>query len=280
MGRVDQKGFEMGVPNEWQRRHTVVSLLLVAAFIGLAIWAATSDSFLTNASGRLPVWSFIGLAVVLTIFIFLMGWAITGKAGGALIDPRKGRMSLSQLQILAWTVLIVAAYLNAFVVNVSAGRPDPLSVQMPGELLIAMGISITGLVGAKLVLGFKLDEHGNAVEDANGKAKLERQAPTEKEKEKDERSAIFKARRAQWRDIFSGDDNAGAHSLNLGKVQLFYITIALVVGYGIAVAKEFAKAKTGIPGTRGIDGLPKVDEAFVALLALSHAGYLTTKAAA
>jgi hypothetical protein len=47
-----------------------------------------------------------------------------------------------------------------------------------------------------------------------------------------------------------------------------------VLGYGIAVANLF----TGVDVHTAVTALPGIDEAFVALLAISHAGYLTTKA--
>ena len=68
---------------------------------------------------------------------------------------------------------------------------------------------------------------------------------------------------------------AGSSYLDLGKIQLFYVTVALVLGYGIAVANLF----TGVDVQGGVTALPEIDQAFVALLAISHVGYLTTKAA-
>jgi hypothetical protein len=243
---------------QWQLWHTLASLAILALIIGLAIWAATSKTLLKDVDGRLPVWTFLALVALLLGFAVLVGWGTTGHVGGLLMDPTKGRrMSLSRLQVLAWTFLVLAAYLNAFIVNIAGGFPNPLDVDIPGELLIAMGISIGSLAGAKVVLAVKESKNGATLPDdplANP-------------------SAVVKSPFAQWSDLFQGDTKETAGTLDLGKVQLFYITIALVLGYAIVVATGFAHV------THKIESLPKLDEAFVALLAISHAGYLTTKAA-
>ena len=56
-------------------------------------------------------------------------------------------------------------------------------------------------------------------------------------------------------------------------MQLFYITAALLIGYALVVADSFASA----PAT-GIQTLPVFYQAFLILLGISHAGYLTNKA--
>jgi hypothetical protein len=256
--------------------YTAVSLAIVAAIVALAIWAATSSTLVTDLNGRLPLWTFLGLGALLALFTIVTGWAITGEVGGALIDPRKGRMSLSRLQVLAWTILVLSAYLNAFVVNIAAGRHDPLDVAIPGELLIAMGISLASLTGAQAVLGYKQSVHGTSVQTPELGVDLVPGAEVRTATEEDVRASVLKGRRARWRDVFMGDSAEASDSLDLGKVQMFYITVALVVGYGIAVATAFTPIKVGADG--GIATLPALNQAFVALLGLSHAGYLTAKA--
>lgn len=235
-------------PAHWKLWHTLVSLVILALLIGFAIWGATSKTLLSADHGKLPVWTFLGIAALLLLFAALVGWGITGHVGGLLMDPTKGqRMSLSRLQALAWTFLVIAAYLNAFIVNIAGNFQNPLDVAIPGELLVAMGISLGSLAGAKVVLAVKNS-----------------QSPTE--------STVYKSPTPRWSDLFQGDTVDTAGSLDLGKIQMFYITIALVLGYGIVVAAKFAHVEGGI------STLPPLDSAFVALLAISHAGYLTTKA--
>lgn len=251
---------------KWESWHGLVALAVVALFISLGIWAAASKSLVTS-SAHLACWTFVALAALLTTFVVVVGWGITGRVGGALIDPKKGRMSLSRLQVMLWTILVLSAYFNAFAVNVAAGKDNPLTVAIPGELLIAMGISISSLIGTGIVLTYKAAQAPvapppdvQAEFDARGVAT----APE---------GRVLYANDAWWRDIFQGDTTETGAYLDLGKIQMFYITIALVLGYGIAVGSMFSGVTT-----QGVTSLPDLDQAFVALLAISHAGYLTTKA--
>jgi hypothetical protein len=242
-------------------------MAIVAALVAVAIWAATSHALVRDLDGHTPVYTFLALAALLAIFTLLIGWTVTGSLGGALVDPKKGRYSLSRLQMISWTILVLAAYLNAFVANIAAGRTDPLNVAIPGQLLAAMGISIGGLVGTHLVLGYKRDKNG-VISATDGNAVL---VP-----EDSNPSAVVQASTTSIGDIFKGDTAEGSASLDLGKIQLFFVTVVLVIGYGIWVAAQFAHLHVGPGG--GVASLPKIDQSFVALLALSHGGYLTTKA--
>jgi hypothetical protein len=256
-------------PSHSSRRTATVAvcLLLVGAVVALAVWAARTPSLIVDLDGRIPVWTFLALATTLLAFTLLLGWAITGALAGALIDPKKGRFSLSRLQMISWTVLILAAYLNAFIVNIAAGRANPIEVAIPGQLLAAMGISIGGLVGTQLILGYKQDKNGVIQSTDANTVLLDKDTPN---------AALVKASKTDVSDFFKGDTAQTSGSLDLGKIQLFFVTLVLVLGYAIALADLFAHLKTGSGG--GVGSLPKIDQAFVGLLALSHGGYLTTKA--
>lgn len=246
---------------QWRLWHTLVSLAILALLVALGIWAGTSKTLLHDLNGRLPVWTFLAVAALLLAFAVVVGWGLSGHPAGFLMDPKKGgRMSLAQLQALAWTFLVIAAYFNSFIVNL-AGDFDspPLNVAIPGELLVAMGISIGSLASQKVVLALKEDKNGVHTPDQP----LATANP----------SAVYKSPSPQWSDLFRGDTVETAGSLDLGKMQMFFITVALVLGYAIVVATGFAHVSAHI------DSLPSLDQGFVALLAISHAGYLTTKAA-
>jgi K+-sensing histidine kinase KdpD len=254
---------------QWKWWHTLSAVAIVAVIVALAVFASTSDS-LAHGKDNLPLWIFLVIAALLIGFIVLVGWGITGIAAGALIDPKKGRMSLSRLQLVLWTVLIIAAFLTAFLVNIAKNAASPLSVAIPGELLVAMGISITSLAGTGVVLNVKRNQPSNGMPD-DVKTMLEaRDVPVA-----DDTTGVIKLEKASFRDVFEGDTPQSATYLDLGKIQMFYITIALVLGYGIAVGAVFSS----FDGSADITSLPSIDEGFVALLGISHAGYLTTKAA-
>ena len=72
----------------------------------------------------------MALLVALTA---LIGRGVTGHWRGALIDERN-RLSLSRVQVLVWTVLVLSGFLIAASVNVRARKPDPLAIDIPTEL--------------------------------------------------------------------------------------------------------------------------------------------------
>jgi hypothetical protein len=76
---------------------------------------------------------------------------------------------------------------------------------------------------------------------------------------------------AQWTDLFMGEEAGNAAWLDLGKVQMFFFTIILAFAYAVNLGELFQDA--GI-----INEFPTFDDGMVALLGISHAGYLTNKA--
>ncbi len=120
----------------------------------------------------------------------------------------------------------------------------PLSVQIPSEVWLLLGISTTSLVASPLIKGQKQD-------------------------------VIVKnesVREAKLGDLFKGEDNSNINLLDLGKVQLLYFTVIVIGAYMIAVANMFLHTNNAIAS------LPALDGGVVALLGVSHAGYLGNKA--
>jgi hypothetical protein len=77
---------------------------------------------------------------------------------------------------------------------------------------------------------------------------------------------------ARLADLFQGDEVGNAAHLDLGKVQMFFFTLVLVLTYTAALVLMFTDASTAITG------LPPVDQGMVALLGISHAGFLANNA--
>ena len=237
----------MGKPN----RHVFIGFVVVLAIIALFIWSV-AGGYEPASDNEPALWIWLGLLGLMLVFLVLVGHGMKGLFGGILVDERN-RMSLSRLQMSLWTVLVLSAYLTAFLANIADERPNPLDVTIPKELWLAMGISITSLVGSKLV----------TAEDPA----VERRAPEE--------PGPRRTAPARWSDLFAGDFKQDAQFVDLTKVQMFFFTLVLVLGYAAAVGHEFVE----IGGRdEGIGALPKLDEAFVILLGISHAGYLTRKA--
>lgn len=267
MPRTDRK---RALGTFWRHWPPYAGLAIGAAIVLVGIWSASSDGLVTaKPSYHLTNWLYLGLAASFAALFLIVGKEVTGYWSGVLVDPTKNRMSLSQLQVFAWTVLFISSWSTAVFINFSKDNAnndnaiDPLGVAVPGELLVLMGITATGLVGTKLVLNQKADANGLMPEE---------DVPANAAPVGQLRHAVMNAQRPQWRDLFQGDTVNAAGHLDLGKVQLFYITFTLLIGYGLVVADSFAN----IPAT-GITTLPTFNEAFLVLLGISHAGYLTNK---
>ena len=74
----------------------------VVALTGFFVWMAVWLPF-----GLFASWVVVMSA--LTVFTLIVGHGVTGAWKGALVDDRL-RMSLSRLQMLAWTVIVVSAF--------------------------------------------------------------------------------------------------------------------------------------------------------------------------
>jgi hypothetical protein len=120
----------------------------------------------------------------------------------------------------------------------------PLSVQIPSEVWILLGISTTSLVAAPLIKSQKSETI------------VKNQSVSE----------------ARISDLFQGEEVNNFNLLDLGKVQLIYFTLIVIGAYMIAVASLFLRTQNAI------SALPALDGGVVAMLGVSHAGYLGNKA--
>ena len=118
----------------------LVAILALIAWLGWQI----------DTSDRTITW--IQILTLMTVFAVVVGRGITGHWRGILID-RRNKMSLSRLQLLVWTLLILSAIVTAVFSNVSLGWGSPLEIDIPSQLWTLMGISTAATVGSAAVLG-------------------------------------------------------------------------------------------------------------------------------
>jgi len=72
-------------------------------------------------------------------------------------------------------------------------------------------------------------------------------------------------------NMFTGDEVGNRRALDMGKVQMFFFTILVVLAYGMSLGGLF------LTTTGQIDAFPTLSESILVLLAISHAGYLAYK---
>jgi hypothetical protein len=219
-------------------------------------------------------WITIVLTMVL-YFLFLGRW-ISGRPLGVLVNERN-LMSLSRFQLVAWTILLLSAFLSIALKRLHALSSNPaalpLNVSMDWRLWALMGISATSLVGSPLILSTKTTQVPTA--KTVDKAAVSLSESPEKIQENSQGTLYSNPHisDASLTDMFQGDEIGNTAYVDVSKVQMFYFTIIAVVTYSYALYTGM----TNIYPQKGFM-MPVPSDALVALLAISHAAYLTSKA--
>jgi hypothetical protein len=207
------------------------------------------------------VWPWIGTAVTMFAFFGLLGWIIKKKPLGILVDFRH-RVSLSQLQVIVWTVLITSAVL---VYGVSVGTTN---IYLAPEIWALLGVTLGSAAGSVIVKGTKAGKDPDPLRTSQA-GNPRRMGVL----------AVDVARKPQLADMFSGEELDDEKYVDIGKVQMFFFTIALVIMYcGALWDHNFTDVPDGVSPQYDAY-FPILSSAMVALLGISHTGYLTIKAA-
>jgi hypothetical protein len=185
-----------------------------------------------------------------------MEWGRRNKEGyqhwsGILVDSRN-RYSLTRLQIVLWTILVLsllaAVFLTRHFAGVSYGEEhNSMSIVLPGELLTLMGIAV-GSTALSTVIKLNKDQ-------------------TRKEKIRTNPD------RPNWMDLITVEEGAKAY-IDPGKFQNLWITVLAVGAYCAMSAQHVANTP---PSTVNQFTLPGVDGTLLNLLLISHAGYIALK---
>lgn len=261
-------------PN-WRGWHTA-GLFVTLLFIGII-------GFTIPVGNILWIWLFTLLFLV--IFSMIAGSGITGRWLGWMIDEEY-TMSLSRLQMFLWTVVVLSGFITAVFVNIRTGHyDDALNIAIPEQLWLAMGISTTSLVGSPLILNTKRGNQPNknattitltqrgllndsTNDDATNQA-IKDHSSGQLYKNTDPKEANFS-------DLVRGEETSNANTLDLTRLQNLFFTLILVGSYTVALGSYLA-TQAAIPSFP-LKQFPQLGDSSVALLAISHAGYLIAKA--
>ena len=243
--------------------YTGAAILCVAAIPIVGWWGVSQHSYR-------PAW--LGIAVLMAVFVAIAGKGIIGRWHGVLINERNV-MSLARFQMVAWTLVMVSAYLMAAFYNIYIGVDEPLAIGVPKELWLAMGISTTSLVGTPLLLAPKKNKETDEAKLAATQLELARAGQTGGDKPDGQLLGNSDPLMARWGDMVTGDEIGNGAHVDLAKVQMLFFTVAIVAAYAFALWRTFKYAQPD-----GITDFPALDDSTVALLGISHAGYLTNKA--
>lgn len=215
--------------------------------------------------------AWIQILVLMTVFSIVVGKAITGHWRGILID-RRNKMSLSRLQIIVWTLVVLSAIVAAVLSNVAFGWESPLEIDIPSQLWTLMGITTAAAVASPAILTSVGSKKVNTTQ-RDQVAKSLAQADAIKVDKNNESIVLMNMSPddARWADLLKGDEVGNAEHVDVGKLQMFFFTFILAVGYGAAIAAMFNSSSP-------ITALPPVDQGMNVLLGISQTGYLASKA--
>ena len=216
--------------------------------------------------------AWLAVAFCMIAFLFFLGRWISGRPLGVLINERN-LISLSRFQMVSWTVLLLSAFFAIAIARLRASSTAPLNVMMDWRLWALMGISATSLVGSPLILSSKLSDAPEAKTIHKTAKALNEPAAEIQANSQGTLYSNAKTSDASLTDMFQGDEVGNTAYVDLSKVQMFYFTIIAVVAYACALYSS-------MPGMLAPDKATMLvpSDALVALLGISHAAYLTSKA--
>ena len=249
---------------------------MLGGIAGFGIFFAASNPFV----------AWLGTMALMAVLVISAGRNITKFYFGCLID-RDNRYSLSRLQTILWTLMILSAYLTAVFINIRAGASDALAIAIPQELWVLMGISTASLLGSPLITNQKRDaeKKEDDAEKAAPKKPAKKKAQNAGEEEavpaepkvKFDGEVAMKTdpKLATWSDLFKGVTKDSQAYLDISRIQMFFFTFILIVAYGYYLGQMFLNYGEG---SEPIDSLPAISAGMLALLGISHSAYLGNKA--
>jgi hypothetical protein len=259
MSTVLQPAFEVPAP---ARRSSGLTTVTTLVLIG---GAAACSIFLPFG------WNWVGCLAAMFVFFLSLGSWISGRPMGILVSERN-LMSLSRFQLVLWTLLVISAYSTMCLVRTRAGLQDALNVPIDWRLWAVMGISTASLVGTPLLLDSKKRQDPSPA-TLNKTAAVLNEPPASIDSN---RSGTLYSNPspadARLTDIFQGDEVGNTAYVDVAKLQMFFFTLVIAGSY----AYQIFHAMFGAPKDLSMPGL---SEGAIALLGISHAGYLAGKTA-
>ncbi|MCC7182316.1 MAG: hypothetical protein IT509_01935 [Rhodocyclaceae bacterium] len=223
-----------------------------------------------------PLLAWLLTLALLVVFTALCGQATSGRLSGALIDDRNV-MSLARFQMMLWTLLVLSGFVSAALIRVFNGVDNPLAIPIQGELWTLMGISTASLVGSPLLLGNKATQSPDDKEAKRSFELLKRQGDSEQTLDKKGLLVVnTDPSKARFSDMFTGEEVANAAQIDVSRMQMLLFTMVTVIAFAAKLGAEFVRIGAGA-GTGAEFSMPYLDASMLALIGISHGGYLVAK---
>jgi len=249
------------MPSRWTRPLSLLVLLLILlAFLYLTY----------HVQDILQTWHV--LLAIGTALVLWIGKLVTGRLFGAFIDDRNV-VSLSRVQMLSWSALVLSAFLAAVLWNSHLGSSQPIDlIRMDGRLWMLLGISTTSLVASPLILHAKKGLNPDA---GDFQRTLEMLPAAEGAANQGLLFANRTIGQATWKDLFTGEETGNAGHLDLSRVQMLFFTLVSLIVYWVSLRSAFLHAQEA---KTLMGAFPEVSEGLLWLIGISHGGYLAMKA--
>ncbi|KOV85329.1 hypothetical protein [Nocardia sp. NRRL S-836] len=190
--------------------------------------------------------------VVSALVIVLLAVVVPRLLGAQhVLRDARGRYSLSRLQVLLWTVVLLSLVSGMAYGRFAAGQVDVAGFALPGQVLTLLSIVIGSAVAAAAIKVVKSTVRPDCV-------------------------AAHPAGRGRGRfmEMLTVEEGVSAgRSIDLSKFQNFLVTVLLLLAY----TAQAVAALRAVDNPAGIGGLPAFSDTLLVLLAVSHAGYLLGK---
>jgi hypothetical protein len=258
------------------------------------VWGAVDVG--RSASLVAPLLLSYGAIVVL---ILAGGLATRGTWFGALVDKRN-RVSLSRVQMLCWTIVLLGGYVVIATFNIallgsdirdlslSAGAGNEAAQATLADFVgffpnldpalwavLGLTVAVSPFISQKILNQKPREGEPAGVDTQRVQSRsLVQGGPL------DTRDSPADSR---WSDLITGEEEANAHQVNVSRLQYLVITFLLLGSYLILLLRYLGS----LDGTQILiashdhvpvfPSMPPVDGTFLGLLVLSHGSYLAFK---
>ncbi|MHA2090093.1 MAG: hypothetical protein ACW98K_04470 [Candidatus Kariarchaeaceae archaeon] len=195
---------------------------------------------------ELQIIAFFFTILVLVLFIAGVGIMSDYNSWKGVVIDKRNKISLSLLQGYIWLFIILSGFIVSSTFNWVHTEVDLTETNLDIYHIALIALATISPVGSKYIKNLQVGilHENDSVKDVN------------------------------WEDLFMGELKTNNKTTDLGKIQLFLISVLAWVMYFFALMTSLNDAN---PGDKIAD-LPSISGVLIPLLTLSHAGYLVSKA--
>lgn len=203
--------------------------------------------------------------------IITLGFGISGRWDGILVTDRN-LISLSRFQMIVWTVIILGAYLTAVIGRIKTkDYENAMSISLDKTLWGLLGISTASLIGTPMLQTSKMQETPNQAAVISTAEKNNETVAAVSGNAQGVLYANTSIQDAAFSDMFEGDEVGNTSYIDPAKLQMFFFTVITALSYSMELYQWISHH------SYRTQNFPLVSSSLIAILGISHAGYLANK---